>query len=151
MKAWLSGSVLLAVMGAGTVAGAREQFPRVIAQRLVAPRLPSCSICHLGGKTSGATVATLFAWTMRAHGMSGSQSSVDTAIQGVAADHVDSDGDGVTDAQEIVDGTDPNTPGTATDFTDPQLGCRIASGRSGWGSAAGLALAAAWFIRRRRR
>ena len=62
---------------------------------------------------------------MRAHGLSDSASSVQSAIQGVKADNVDSDGDGVPDWQEIIDGTNPNEPGTAKDIQDPQLGCQI--------------------------
>jgi hypothetical protein len=132
-------------------AQAREQFPGVIAAELNAPQAPPCSVCHLGGKTSGATVFTPFAWTMRAHGLSSSISSVQSAIEGVKADNVDSDGDGVPDWQEIVAGTDPNAPGTAKDIQDPQLGCRVggaSSGRAGAWAASAILLVS--LIRRRR-
>src|SRR5450631_1613662 len=98
----------IALVVLAPAAHARKEFPGVIARELNAPKDPPCSICHLGGKTSGATVFTPFAWTMRAHGLSGSASSVQSAIDGVKADNVDSDGDGVPDWQEIVNGTDPN-------------------------------------------
>jgi len=151
MRRWVFVFVAAALVPAGTAAQAREEFPVLIARQLGAPHDPACSVCHLGGKTSGATVVTLFAWSMRAHGLGGSPSSVDTAIQGVKADDVDSDGDGAPDWQEIVAGTDPNAPGTAADFSDPQLGCRMAPGRPGWGSAAALAAGLVCFLRRRRR
>ena len=94
----------IALVVLAPAAHARKEFPGVIARELNAPKDPPCSICHLGGKTSGATVFTPFAWTMRAHGLSGSASSVQSAIDGVKADNVDSDGDGVPDWQEIVNG-----------------------------------------------
>lgn len=150
MSRWLSLCLATATILGARVAHARREFPDVIAQQLNAPNAPPCSICHLGGKTSGATVETPFAWTMRAHGMSGSPSSVQTAILGVMKDSVDSDGDGVPDWQEIVDGTDPNEPGTAADIQDPQLGCRVAGGPPGRGVAASLAVALVVAIRRRR-
>ncbi len=131
-------------------AQAREQFPRVIARELNARQDPACSVCHLGAKTSGATVFTAFAWTMRAHGMSGSPSTLQSAIARVKADNVDSDGDGVPDCQEIVAGTDPNAPGTATDIQDPQLGCQLGGGPPGRPAAAGSAILLVWFVRRRR-
>ncbi|MES1209414.1 MAG: thrombospondin type 3 repeat-containing protein [Pseudomonadota bacterium] len=107
---------------------------------------------HLGGKTSGATVFTPFAWAMRAHGLSGSKESVQSAIEGVKTDGVDSDGDGVPDWQEIVDGTDPNAPGTAKDIQDPQLGCAVGGGPGGRaGAVAASAILLVSVIRRRRR
>ena len=132
-------------------AQAKEQFRDAITSELHLRQTPPCSICHLGGKTSGATVFTPFAWTMRAHGMSDSTSSVRTAIRAVETDKVDSDGDGVPDTQEIIDGTDPNAPGTATDIQDPQLGCRLGGGAGGRGATAGSTILLVWLIRRRRR
>ena len=150
MSRWFSLCIAMAALLGARIAHARRDFPDVIAQQLNAPKAPPCSVCHLGGKTSGATVETPFAWTMRAHGMSGSPSSVQMAIQGVKNDGVDSDGDGVPDWQEIADGTDPNEPGTATDIQDPQLGCRVAGGTPRRGAAVALAIALAWVVRRRR-
>lgn len=150
-KGWMIAGVAAAVLGWAPVAGAREQFPGILAGQLNAPQDPPCSVCHLGGKTSGATVFTPFAWSMRAHGLGGSEASVATAIQGVKADGVDSDGDGVPDWQEIVAGTNPNAPGTGLEGPDPQLGCQIASGGpSGGALALGIA-ALVWRRRRRRR
>jgi hypothetical protein len=143
-----AGAALLVL---GPAAHARKEFPTAIAGELNAPQDPPCSICHLGGKTSGATVFTPFAWTMRAHGLSGSASSVKSAIKGVMTDEVDSDGDGVPDWQEIVNGTDPNAPGTATDIQDPQLGCEVGGGTTRHGALTSSAVLLGWIIRRRRR
>ncbi|HXU62695.1 MAG TPA: thrombospondin type 3 repeat-containing protein [Polyangia bacterium] len=140
----------VAWLASAGAAWGHEEFPGIMAGELNAPHDPPCSICHLGGKTSGATVATLFAWSMRARGLSGSPATVSPAIDEVQADGVDSDGDGVPDAQELIDGTNPNTPGAAVDIPDPQLGCHVVpGGRAGF--AAWLVLVAlAWLIRRRR-
>ena len=138
-----------AMLSWAPAAGAREEFPGVIARELNAPQDPPCSVCHLGGKTSGATVFTPFAWSMRAHGLSGSPDSVVSAIRGVKADGVDSDGDGVPDWQEIVAGTNPNAPGSGIDGADPQLGCRVAGRGPGSGAAALLVGALVWLNRRR--
>jgi MYXO-CTERM domain-containing protein len=142
------------VVGWPAASWAREEFPDLVATTLEgAPpaHVPPCSVCHLGGKTAGTTVFTPFAWAMRLRGLEGSTSSVRTAIRKVQADGVDSDGDGVGDADEIIRGTDPNNAGVATDLQDPQLGCRVGGG--GPASAAGLAAAAGALvlIRRRRR
>ncbi len=68
------------------------------------------------------------------------------------SDGVDSDGDGDPDADEIIKGTDPNEPGSATGYADPNFGCTVA-GRSPPGAAvlAGAGLALGLLIRRRRR
>ncbi len=153
-RAWRFVWVGVALVAAARPAHAKPQFRDAIAARLAAPPgTPACSVCHLGGKTSGATVDTPFAWTMRAHGLTDSLASVVPAVDGVAADKVDSDGDGVPDTVEISRGTDPNEPGTATDVQDPQLGCQVggAGGRPPAGGAAALlAGAGAWLVRRRR-
>jgi hypothetical protein len=151
---WIRLLVLVAGVAAASAAWAREQFPGIVATTLEGSQpahVPPCSVCHLGGKTSGATVFTPFAWAMRLRGLSGSTSSVRAAILKVQSDGVDSDGDGVTDADEIIRGTDPNSAGGATDLQDPQLGCNL-GGRipSGGGLGAALAVAAFLLIRKRR-
>lgn len=151
MKRALSLCAGVALVVLGAAAQAHPEFPGILAGALNAPQDPPCGICHLGGKTSGATVFTPFAWTMSAHGLSGSDSSVQSAIKGVMADEVDSDGDGVPDWQEIVNGTDPNAPGTATDIQDPQLGCEVGGGTTRRGPLVSSAILLAWIIRRRRR
>jgi hypothetical protein len=149
---WRRALMIAVLVGWPGAAWARPQFPEVIATTLEGTppaHVPPCSVCHLGGKTSGATVFTPFAWAMRVRGLTGDESSVASAIKKVQADGVDSDGDGVPDAQEIIDGTDPNNAGGATDLQDPQLGCDLGGGARSGTAAAFLALAAFALVRRR--
>ncbi len=147
---------LLAVVAVPAPAAAKPRFPCDLLDALsqTCPPdtnlQPPCSDCHLGGKTGGATPFTPFAWGMRARGMSGSDQSVRTAILQMKADGVDSDGDGIPDWQEIIDGTDPNQPGIASDIQDPQLGCAVGGRRAAGRLGLALALGALAFIRRRR-
>ena len=150
---WRRALMIVVLVGWPGAAWARKQFPNWIATKLegpTPPHVPPCSVCHLGGKTSAATIFTPFAWAMRVRGLGSSQASVDSAIIKVQSDGVDSDGDGVPDAQEIIDGTDPNNAGGATDLQDPQLGCDLGGGARSGTAAASLALAAVALVRRRR-
>jgi MYXO-CTERM domain-containing protein len=151
---WLRAFALAALACWPAAARARKDFPDAIASALEGqnPRhVPPCSVCHLGGKTSGATVFTPFAWAMRLRGLDGTTASARTAILQVQADHVDSDGDGVDDADEIIAGTDPNNAGVAVDLQDPHLGCQVAGGTPAPSVGAAGAIAVLALIRRRRR
>lgn len=148
---------LFALLGSARAARAKERFPGDIAQHLGASTLPACGICHQDGKTGKDTLVTPFAWTMRARGLSGSNTLI-PALDRVAADGVDSDGDGASDVAEIVAGTDPNsaasTPADPGLVGDPKLGCTVGGGAVQRGDAGAVALLAvggvlAW--RRRRR
>jgi len=150
---WWKALAVAAVLSAPAAAAAHEEFPGVIAFTLEgdAPaHTPPCSVCHLGGKTAGTTVWTPFAWAMRLRGMGGEASTVSAAVLKVQADRVDSDGDGVTDADEIVAGTDPNNAGVATDLQDPRLGCNAGGRRPSGRLGLAVAFAAVMLIRRRR-
>jgi hypothetical protein len=141
-KRWTVGLVAcvvsVGVFARAPVAVAKEEFPREIAQHLGAKTNPPCGLCHEYGKTGNATLTTPFAWSMRARGMSNG-GSILGALDRVAADKVDSDGDGALDVDELVAGSDPNspdsTPGHPGTVGDPQLGCAVAGdARGAWTS-----------------
>jgi hypothetical protein len=149
---WLRALAFVALVSAPGAAWARKTFPDAIATALegAQPRhVPPCSVCHVGGKTSGATIFTPFAWGMRLRGLDGTPSSAAAAVLQVQADNVDSDGDGTYDADEIIKGTDPNNAGIATDLEDPQLGCRLGGRAPSESLGAAIAFGALAVIRRR--
>jgi hypothetical protein len=147
---------VLTALASGTRAEAKEQFPRNIAQHIGAASQPVCGTCHEYGKTGGDTLITPFAWAMRARGMSGNASSVLAALDRMNADRVDSDGDGVTDYDELVAGTDPNSASSVSPGSgppgDPQFGCAVAGPEVGRAAPLTVlfALSAWWWPRRGR-
>jgi Bacterial TSP3 repeat len=146
---------LAAVLATSMSAEAKQEFPGEIARHLGAPSDPPCGVCHQDAKTGKDTLVTPFAWAMRARGMT-SQDTLLGALDRLRSDAVDSDGDGATDVDELIAGSDPNsaasTPAMPGTVRDPQLGCTMA-GRAREGGAGTLSFAAfvtVCLVRRRR-
>jgi hypothetical protein len=108
-------------------AQAKERFVDVIATHLALPYQPPCRVCHIQGTTGPGSVQTPFGVSMLAHGLTSSQDTVSTALDGLAADMTDSDGDGDPDIDELRKNADPNTaapvPLAAED--GPTYGCAV--------------------------
>jgi hypothetical protein len=114
---------------------------------------PPCRLCHIQGTTGSGTIQTPFGVSMLARGLSGSNGSVCSALAALAADDVDSDGDGTTDVVELENLTDPNTAANVSwaEEPTPTYGCGVAPGpRGGW-LAAAVSMLAALLLRRSRR
>lgn len=88
-------------------------------------------------------------------GLTGDQSTLTPALNALKAGNVDSDGDGVSDIDELAADTDPNTSADVSlSSGNPSYGCAISPGRGARqapGSASVIALFAAFAVSRRHR
>jgi hypothetical protein len=152
---------LLCALAPVSSARATRGLPGQIRSSLALGYMPQCSLCHEAGKTGNGTVFTPFALSARARGLtasggggsSGSHTSpVSIALTQMATDQVDSDGDGVTDVEELKAGTDPNVPGAVPmALADPTYGCSTAGGVALWPGLLALGAGALRTRRFRRR
>ena len=112
--------------------------------------LPACTLCHETESGGFGTVTTPFGKSMMARGLVAQNlASLDTALDALAAEHTDSDGDGVPDIGELQAGSDPNVAGGGS-VTPPSYGCFDASGQPG-SPLALLPLVLVWMLLRIRR
>ncbi|MEO8902952.1 MAG: thrombospondin type 3 repeat-containing protein [Polyangiaceae bacterium] len=152
--------LLLALSAAVTLAWssavqAKEEFPGQIENQYALGYQPPCSVCHVAENTGSATPRTAFALALRSRGLTGSSKTLSSALTQLETDGVDSDGDGVTDIQELKDGTDPNSSGNASikNAEEPGYGCggTPPTGRGGALQGVAVALSLAWALLFRRR
>lgn len=120
---------------------ATPNFPAELQRVSGAPSAPACTVCHRGTPALG-TVQTPFGVAMRGGGLVADKVPSLEGAWTQLGDH-DSDGDGVTDKQELAQGQDPNGDSFA-------YGCTGAPSTGEVGSGLGL-LWGAWCRQRRRR
>jgi len=110
---------------AASPAFASDTYPPYIANKYGIDPIPEqCSLCHTGGITGKGTVNTPFGKTARAHGLTDSNEMLlGTVLDAMDAEHTDSDGDGVSDIDELKAGTDPNLSGDEQPVPTLRFGC----------------------------
>lgn len=94
----------------GTTAGATSNFPPVIRTATAMENPPPCTVCHATAVGGKGTATQPFVETMRQHGLTGAfdSESLQTALNGIKEDGVDTDGDGTGDWNELAAGRNPN-------------------------------------------
>lgn len=132
-RLWLGLLVVIAAWLQAGAASASSSFPGVVESRWSLPRVPDCTLCHSSSNGGKGTVTTYFGLTMQEFGavQLNNGSLVQALDRDQAADY-DSDGDGVSDMEELVHGTDPNDgPGPkVVRFPSPQHGCSVSRART---------------------
>lgn len=110
MPAHLRRFAFALVLALPFAARASESYPSRIRSDLGLSYTPQCTLCHRTNSGGRGTVTTPFGkTTMSPYGLgAGSTSKLDSVLQQMEADGVDSDGDGVGDIAELRAGTDPN-------------------------------------------
>ena len=135
-----------------TSALASSTYPDAIATELGVSCTPQCTVCHETNSGGSGTVIMEFGMAMEDRGLTGgaNTSGLQTALASMTADGVDSDGDGVSDTDELIAGTDPN-PGGAPfcDVLTPTYGCFNTTQRPASGMALLGALTAFVLVTRR--
>ena len=142
--------VLAIAVLAGGLAHGSYIYPPEVRSHLSLSYTPACTLCHQSESGGFGTVTTPFGKSMMARGLVAQNiASLDTALDALAAEHTDSDHDGVPDIDELKAQTDPNVAGGGS-VTPPSYGCFDATGQSG-SPLALLPLVLAWALLRVRR
>lgn len=97
---------------------ATDAYPGAISTKYGLTDLPPelCALCHVNGITGVGTVNTPFGKALRMRGLVlNDNASLNAALDALATDNVDSDGDGVTDVAELMAATSPNVPQARAD------------------------------------
>jgi len=115
----------------GLAARASSTYPAEVRAHLGLSSTPDCSLCHANGQTGFGTVTTPFGTSMRARGLVAQNiQSLDTALDALAAENTDSDGDGIGDIDELKAATNPNSAGGGV-VPPPSYGCFDITGQPG--------------------
>ena len=136
---------LAAVLSAASAA-ASPSYPGLLQTDLGLEQPPPCTVCHASDSGGTGTATKPFGEAMQGFGLRGATpGSLEPAIKASENAHWDSDGDGVTDIDELQDGTDPNdgpgrTTASAVVIPQPENGCSLQKHRPAKGDAHGMLL-----------
>jgi len=148
---WFLGMGLLMVFTVTTPARASANYPANISTDLALAAPPSCTLCHRTEVGGSGTVITPFGRTLVNHFQlsSGNVVALRAALAGDDAEHLDSDGDGIPDIDELKAGMDPNVgmngEAPPLDVPLPETGCALVS-RSPSGALSSFAVVCAGFV-----
>jgi hypothetical protein len=134
-------------------AHASHDYPRQIHDKYSLGYTPDCTMCHATNTCGSGTVVTDFGLALIAFGAKGSDPvSLDTALDVDDERAWDSDGDGIPDIEEVVQGTDPSGPALGR-VAGPKHGCSMTGAAAPFDAPAGWAIACifAFALTRRRK
>jgi hypothetical protein len=158
MKALVSCCAGVAALLAVVSSWASPTYPPTIQSELMLEHMPDCTLCHRDDLGGVGTVIRPFGRTMLNHFMLTGGNNVNllkAALQGDDAEHLDSDGDGVPDIDELRMGTDPNVGLSGVeeplDVELPQTGCALGARGQSDGRTAALLFVGLVIFRRRSR
>ena len=107
---------------------ASHDYPQQIRDKYKLGYCPDCTLCHATPQCGNGTVVTDFGLSLVGFGSKGRDPiSLDAALDADRAKQWDSDGDGVPDIEELIEGTDPSGPALGH-FAAAKHGCALAKG-----------------------
>ena len=102
-------------------AHAVQTYPAEIQSHLGLDFTPPCTLCHATNAGGLGTITTPFGKALQAHGLTTDIATLDRALDALADN--DSNGDGISDIQQLKNGSDPNTGAHLSNVQQEQFGC----------------------------
>lgn len=105
-------------------ASAEPDFPGAIKEYGSIPCTPTCLLCHTEIPGNAKNVNPLFGVTVLTHGLTRRDpTSLQTVVDRLRKEEVDTDHDGKLDVDELAAGSDPNKAEASAELCGPLYGC----------------------------